>query len=800
MDLPSFQPFLSLFLLLVTRGICEECPSLAKTCKECIVIPACAWCGNETYEKPRCATVEDLTESGCEDYENPMTSFESPKNENLTDGTYLNEDDEEPVSPAIQIQPQEIRLKLRQGETKRFTVKVRQSQNYPVDLYYLMDLSYSMSDDLTNLKSLAQHIGDIMRRITRRARLGFGSFVDKPVLPYINVTESVIDEPCRGCEKTYNFRNVLPLSNDPDAFSGRIQNVSVSGNLDKAEGTLDAIMQVAACSEQIGWRQNARRLLMVTTDATSHIQGDGKTAGIFTPNDGECRLEDSEYKKSHLYDYPSIGSLNKKLVENNIIPIFAVTQETISVYNKLSTLIQGARSAQLNRDSRNILALIKNIYQDITGTVQINHNAPLNLQLGITANCGNDVSADNGQACSSIPLGHEVTFDVEITARGCNADGLNNHSFNIYPIGLDEQLTVYADVYCDCSCEENQEQNSSVCTNGNGTLTCGICDCNEGRYGDYCECDGSILENTAGTSTCKPHNNTDVICSGRGECICGSCVCQSKNEEEGEEISGDFCECSNRNCPTYNEEICGGSERGECACEGGRVSKCKCKVGYTGQSCECPTSTDSCISPQNGLICNAKGNCTCGRCTCSSSKYWGDVCDKCVTEGCTECDLHVDCVKCHVFGEGLTEEQCEMCSQLIKTTDVLPKTEGNDTSFKECSYANEDKCTVFFSYSTTELNNTIVIYVNDKPQCSATKTKDFPLLPVIIGISLGIVLLGLLLIIIFRFYTWYLDKKEYEQLLKEQQNAKWQKAENPIYKQGIQTFQNPMYGKPIPKT
>lgn len=29
-------------------------------------------------------------------------------------------------------------------------------------------------------------------------------------------------------------------------------------------------------------------------------------------------------------------------------------------------------------------------------------------------------------------------------------------SFNIYPIGLDEQLTVYADVYCDCSCEENQ--------------------------------------------------------------------------------------------------------------------------------------------------------------------------------------------------------------------------------------------------------------------------------------------------------------------------------------------------------
>jgi hypothetical protein len=44
------------------------------------------------------------------------------------------------------------------GEPVTFTVNVRPAKNYPVDLYFLMDLSKTMQDDLGNLKSLAGNI------------------------------------------------------------------------------------------------------------------------------------------------------------------------------------------------------------------------------------------------------------------------------------------------------------------------------------------------------------------------------------------------------------------------------------------------------------------------------------------------------------------------------------------------------------------------------------------------------------------------------------------------------------------
>ncbi|XP_071812083.1 integrin beta-1-B-like [Apostichopus japonicus] len=787
--------FSFLSLLMTTQFLesnCEECPSLSKTCHECISMPGCAWCKNETFLGSRCDTVESLTITGCYSYENPMPIFETPKNEDVTDGTYLNDEDEEPVTPAVQIQPQEIRIKLRQGEPHRFTVKVRQALNYPVDLYYLMDLSYSMGDDLTNLKRLAEALGDSLKTTTRRAKLGFGSFVDKPILPYIDITSSAIDEPCQGCEKAYSFRNVHPLHNDVTEFATRINDVSVSGNLDMPEGTFDAVMQVSVCNEQIGWRKKARKLLLVTTDASTHIQGDGRIGGVFTPNDGACHIDEyGVYNQSHLYDYPSVAFLNEKLVKNNIIPIFAVPSSSREVYNRLSVLIQGARTATLSTDSKNVVGIIQHIYNEITETVEIADDAPKNLQLKITANCGDDVRDENSKVCSGINLGREVTFEIEITAQGCMPDGATNQSFIIYPIGLDEQLTVHVDVYCECTCENIRELNSDSCTDGNGTLSCGTCDCNHGRYGDYCECDGNNLGDILDTSACKSNNQTDVICSGRGECICGECRCQEKLD--GENFYGSYCECSNKSCPIYNGEVCGGTDRGECKCDGGRVSRCSCKPGYSGHSCDCLTSDDTCISPQTGLICNAKGTCKCGSCSCSSSKFYGQFCESCVTEDCTECDLHVDCIKCNIFEVGLSKDDCAMCSQIIKKVPVLP--DDNTTSFRKCSYIDDDECTVLFSYSKAEINNTIVIYVNPKPKCSSTKKTGLNILTLIIGISMGIVLLGVIFIMLFRTYTWYLDKKEYEQLIQEQKNVQWQKSDNPLYKQGIQTFKNPMYGK-----
>lgn len=61
-----------------------------------------------------------------------------------------------------------------------------QADDYPVDLYYLMDLSKSMEDDKAKLSSLGKLLHDEMSSITKDFKLGFGSFVDKVLMPYVS--------------------------------------------------------------------------------------------------------------------------------------------------------------------------------------------------------------------------------------------------------------------------------------------------------------------------------------------------------------------------------------------------------------------------------------------------------------------------------------------------------------------------------------------------------------------------------------------------------------------------------------
>ena len=54
----------------------------------------------------------------------------------------------------VQIAPQEINMRLRVGETTKVKFRVANAKTYPVDLYYLMDLSNSMSDDRDTIVSI----------------------------------------------------------------------------------------------------------------------------------------------------------------------------------------------------------------------------------------------------------------------------------------------------------------------------------------------------------------------------------------------------------------------------------------------------------------------------------------------------------------------------------------------------------------------------------------------------------------------------------------------------------------------
>lgn len=59
-----------------------------------------------------------------------------------------------------------------EGKPSTFTLSFKRVEGYPVDLYYLMDLSYSMEDDLRNIKSLGTELFKALKTITEHAQIG----------------------------------------------------------------------------------------------------------------------------------------------------------------------------------------------------------------------------------------------------------------------------------------------------------------------------------------------------------------------------------------------------------------------------------------------------------------------------------------------------------------------------------------------------------------------------------------------------------------------------------------------------
>lgn len=88
------------------------------------------------------------------------------------------------------MQPQHIKLTLRKGETYQLKFLYQQAKDFPVDLYYIMDLSNSMLHHKVKLAKLGQTLSEAMQKITKNFKLGFGSFVDKVDLPFTSTVES----------------------------------------------------------------------------------------------------------------------------------------------------------------------------------------------------------------------------------------------------------------------------------------------------------------------------------------------------------------------------------------------------------------------------------------------------------------------------------------------------------------------------------------------------------------------------------------------------------------------------------
>ncbi|XP_066442609.1 integrin beta-3-like [Eleutherodactylus coqui] len=772
-------------LLLVLWVSSTSCASICSSrgvssCQKCLAVsPICAWCSQEDFGKgaPRCDTKSALESNGClRNYiEYPVSDINFSSNQPLSNKGSGGE-----TAKITQMSPQKIELYLRPDDSKVFTVQVRQVEDYPLDIYYLMDLSYSMKDDLANIQTLGTKLADRMRKVTSNLRIGFGAFVDKPMSPYMFVSPpEVITNPCRDidttCLPTFGYKHVLGLTNEVKRFNEEVGKQSVSRNRDAPEGGFDAVMQAAVCDERIGWRNESSHLLVFTTDARTHIALDGRLAGIVQPNDGHCHLgADNHYTLSTTLDYPSIGLMTEKLSQKNINLVFAVTNEVLELYRKYSDLIPGATVGSLSGDSSNVIQLIVDSYEKIRSKVELEvRDLPEELSLSFNATCTNNEVTPGLKSCSGLKIGDTVSFSIEAKVRGCPEERVK--TFTIKPVGFKDTLTVTVHFQCDCQCQQNDVPDSDECNKGNGTLSCGICQCHPGWLGPHCECSEEEYDPTQQDRCTQSEKGS--ICSRRGECVCGQCVCH--NNDFGK-VWGKFCECDDFSCLRFKGEMCSG--HGQCNC-----GDCICESDWTGDYCNCTTRTDMCMS-SSGLLCSGRGQCVCGKCDCTQPGSYGDTCEKCPT--CPDaCTFKKGCVECKKFERGPWFEEEALCKRICRDEIVsVAELVDNGKDAVNCTYKDENDCVVRFQYH-EDSSGKSVLYVINEAECP----QGPDILVVLMSVMGAILLIGLVALLIWKLLITIHDRREFAKFEEERAKAKWDTAHNPLYKGATSTFTNITY-------
>uniref|UniRef100_A0A8C1TRL8 Integrin beta n=1 Tax=Cyprinus carpio TaxID=7962 RepID=A0A8C1TRL8_CYPCA len=763
MNFVTIYPLINcMFGHLLCLNVCTS--GSATSCEECLLIhPSCAWCAQEDFGQARtlnsrCDFSQNLQKRGCDDpfIENPRSGSSLLRSKPLSSkGSGVTQYD------VIQIYPQKISLSLRPGDQTSFEVQVRPVEDYPVDLYYLMDLSLSMKDDLDTIRNLGTKLAEEMRKLTSNFRLGFGSFVDKNISPFSYTAPKYQDNPCNGyklfpnCVPTFGFRHLLSLTDKVDRFNEEVQKQLVSRNRDAPEGGFDAILQAAVCKEKIGWRKEAYHLLVFATDDVPHLALDGKLGGLVYPHDGQCHLNDkNEYSAANMMDYPSLALLGEKLAENNIFLIFAVTKRHYVLYKNLTALIPGTTVEILDQDSKNIIQLIVNAYNNIRSKVELSvWDHPEDLNLAFTATCQDGQPLTGLRKCADLKIGDTVSFNITVDARGCPPKGTRK-GFIIRPVGFKDRLEVSVDYRCDCSCTYYTKSNSSRC-NSAGTYSCGMCHCEPGYLGARCECEEGEVDHQH-LSACREAEGKQV-CSGRGECSCNQCLCY---ESEFGKIYGTFCECDDFSCARHKGILCSG--HGECHC-----GECKCHAGYIGDNCNCSTETASCAS-DDGKICSGRGSCVCGRCQCTEPGAFGDTCEKCPT--CPDaCGTKRECIECRLFNTGrLADNQtCQrMCKDEIITVETL-KTDDSNTV--QCVYKTENDCVMKFTYS-EHANGQSVLTALKEPECAVAPNA----MTVLLAVVGSILLMGIVLLAIWKLVITIHDRREFARFQSARSRARYE--------------------------
>ncbi|KAI4479526.1 hypothetical protein M0804_010923 [Polistes exclamans] len=747
-----------------------------KSCESCLEAhDSCAWCSdwsysNSTLGKPRCNLPERLKAFGC-----PIAEIRKAPSAYMQ---YIENEDFQDVAKnqlPVQLKPQKVYLKLRPNSKMEINLQYRPAKNYPLDLYYLMDLTWSMRDDKDTLVGLSRKMAGTLGNFTNNFRLGFGSYVDKPLMPYIFPGHE--NNPCKSqhttCAPLYSFKHHLPLTGDVNEFVRKVNNSDVTGNVDNLESGLDGVIQAIVCENVIGWGHQARKLMLLATDGYLHFAGEGKLGGAINRQDFLCHLdEQGQYSLAKEYDYPSLGEVSRLLKEHKVNLIFAVTEDRREEYEMMADLLkEKARVATLAGNSSNILEIIQNSYHEIISKLVFRDNSTSPLKLEYFSNCGKDGMQLNTAECDGIQEGQIYDFKVVFSMESCP----RNETLWKQTVIIDDALAseaseiiVQVELLCGCNCKD---QESSRCQNG--INECGICKCDPGWSGETCDCDeSSWIENRL---QCM-EDDSEEVCSGKGECTCGRCNCDAG-------YNGQFCECSP--CDKTDGIECGG--RGTCEC-----GTCNCIEGWKGDGCQCPSENKLCIAPGSNEICGNHGYCDCGHCRCNTTAadglfYRGTFCESSASSGGSGlCILYDSCVNATVEVAQETEQLCQTNTSFYQ----IERVDTVDTGHEHYCFIRTTKerttCIIPYIYHFNK-DNTVTLKIANK-FCRTSLHAAF--IPGIIFIA--ILILGIIGLCIWKCWTAIQDKREYAKFVLEKQKTVYCLDENPLFRPATTQFEVPL--------
>ncbi|SFI77872.1 Ig-like domain-containing protein [Albimonas pacifica] len=273
------------------------------------------------------------------------------------------------------------------------------------DIVLAQDLSGSFLNDLPALQN-GNFVADLLADLTLAGAedVGFGiaSFIDYPFSPF-------------GVGSDFVYTTNQGVTANAAVADAAMDLLTTGGGNDTPEAQLVALQQVAARAEgEIGYRADAQRFVVLSTDAPFHFAGNYAAGGA---NDNDADLGDGLGMFS-LEDYPSVAQVAALLAAAEITPIFTVTANMVGTY-------------------QNLLQQMNVLQPGLGGSVQTLASDSSNLAAAITAGLAESTtdvdifvsSDDYGFVQSVTPTSYAdvagpatVSFEVSLSAPGSYGD------------------------------------------------------------------------------------------------------------------------------------------------------------------------------------------------------------------------------------------------------------------------------------------------------------------------------------------------------------------------------------------